>query len=708
MKPTFTERQRNLIRHLLQGPATTEKLAQLLGVNRRTVLRELPLLSKNLEVLGIKLVRRAGAGLRIDGEKQTLLNLEQEIENVASPGRLTPEERRHVILLSLLEQKQPVKLYVFADRFNVTEATISYDLDKIEEELRDYDIKLVRKPGYGVKLEGRENDVRRLLLDLFYKTFEEEQLLKILKDNAAGKDMLKEGVLSTVEKGFGEYIARFIDSRTVAQIEKVLDETLRKWDFLLADSSYAGLLVHIALAMERLKAKETITMDRGLLTNLKRTLEFKLAGEIARALKDNFDISIPDDEKGYIAMHLLGAKLRLNAQADEFFMINHREAVEAARRILILAGEKLKADLMKDKKILEGLAVHLKPAISRLKLGMEIRNPLISQLKKDYSEIMRVAQESAGVLEDIFQVKVPESEIGYIAMHLGAAMEKKAATSGARVLLVCASGIGSARMLASRVNKELPELEVQDVVSLGEINRALDKYPYTEALLSTVPLELENMPVFVVSPLLAARDVARIKEFLKSRGAANSDKNLLPAKPLKYPAGDMAEIKSSAAIPVIFELLEDFMLVQDLEAKDAEGFISEIVRQIDGRVEIVSPENIKEDLLERQITAGCGVPGKNLAVFHARSRGAKKPFLGIFRLKKGIEMENMDRKAEEVDTALVMLLPYDPPYGAREIMGLISAAIIQDPDVAAIFRKASGENIIKVLLKIFKERETGA
>ncbi|MDI3481579.1 MAG: mannitol operon transcriptional activator [Tepidanaerobacteraceae bacterium] len=70
MKPTFTERQKNIIRCLLQGPTTTEKLAKLLGVNRRTVLRELPLLSKNLEALGVKLVRRVGAGLRIEGEKQ--------------------------------------------------------------------------------------------------------------------------------------------------------------------------------------------------------------------------------------------------------------------------------------------------------------------------------------------------------------------------------------------------------------------------------------------------------------------------------------------------------------------------------------------------------------------------------------------------------------------------------------------------------------
>ncbi|MDI3481580.1 MAG: mannitol operon transcriptional activator [Tepidanaerobacteraceae bacterium] len=133
-------------------------------------------------------------------------------------------------------------------------------------------------------------------------------------------------------------------------------------------------------------------MDKGLLANLEGTSEFKLAEEIARELKNNFGIDIPDDEKGYIAMHLLGAKLRLNARADEFFMISHNGAVEAARRILVLAGEKLKTDLMKDDKILEGLAVHLKPAISRLKLGMEIRNPLISQLKNEYPEIMRVAQ----------------------------------------------------------------------------------------------------------------------------------------------------------------------------------------------------------------------------------------------------------------------------------------------------------------------------
>lgn len=704
MKQTFTERQRNIISYLLKGPATTEKLAHSLGVNRRTVLRELPQLSEKLEAFGVKLERRAGAGLRIWGEEHALSNLEQEMKNAPDSSKLTPEERRHLILLSLLEQKQPVKLYAFARRFNVTEATISYDLDKIEEELWDYDIRLIRRPGLGIKLEGAESSLRRLILDLFYKNFQEEHLLRILKDNVSGGEMLKNDTPPTGAKVIPwEYVLKFIDGRMVMQIEKILDEVLKSSNFPLADSSYAGLLVHIALAMDRLKDKDAITMDKGLLLNLKKTREFKLAREIARSLEKHFELTIPEEEMGYITMHLLGAKLRIDGGLDEFFMIDHREATEAAHRILKQAGEELKVDLLKDRRILEGLAVHLKPAISRLKLGMEIRNPLLSQLKQNYPEIMQVARKAGKTLGDIFHVRVPESEIGYIAMHIGAALENKTERHSIKALLVCASGIGSARMLASRVQKELPELVVQNVVSLGEAKQTLEKYPFVDMVLSTVPLELDRIPVLRVSPLLTESEIMRIKEFLKSKDLANSyEKTVPPGENTKHPVRDIPENKFNGA-SAVFELLEDFMLVQDLEVENTALLVKKIAAHIGSRVEVISPEKIAEDLLARQNVAGCGVPGERLAVLHARSSGVKKPFLGVFRLKKSIAMETMDGKTEEVDVALVMLLPSSPLPEEREIMGTISAAIIEDPDLPGLFLKGSGEEIIKALIKVFKK-----
>jgi len=87
---------------------------------------------------------------------------------------------------------------------------------------------------------------------------------------------------------------------------------------------------------------------------------------------------------------------------------------------------------------------------------MDIRNPLLEKLKQDYRELMEVACSAVRSLEKKYGFIVPESEIGYIALHIGAALERKR-YKRVPVILACASGIGSAQMLASRLQKELPK-----------------------------------------------------------------------------------------------------------------------------------------------------------------------------------------------------------------------------------------------------------
>lgn len=75
-----------------------------------------------------------------------------------------------------------------------------------------------------------------------------------------------------------------------------------------ADSAYAGLLVHLALAVQRLKKEEKITIDQKLLADLKQKKEYQIGAHIAQSIGRDFSLAVPEDEIGYITMHLLGAK----------------------------------------------------------------------------------------------------------------------------------------------------------------------------------------------------------------------------------------------------------------------------------------------------------------------------------------------------------------------------------------------------------------
>ncbi|NLZ80898.1 MAG: PRD domain-containing protein, partial [Clostridiales bacterium] len=82
----------------------------------------------------------------------------------------------------------------------------------------------------------------------------------------------------------------------------------------------------------------------------------------------------------------------------------------------------------------------------RLKNNMLISNPLLQQIKDTYPEIFEKCSYVGKLIEKTYVYKVPETEIGFLAMHFGAAIvrveNKKEYNRKVKIGIVCASGIG--------------------------------------------------------------------------------------------------------------------------------------------------------------------------------------------------------------------------------------------------------------------------
>src|SRR5690625_6167403 len=87
------------------------------------------------------------------------------------------------LLLILLEASEQIKLYSFVGELHVTVATISNDLNKIEVDLSDSHLSLIRRRGFGIKIEGNESDKRRLMSHLIMEHLDEFDFISLLKNN---------------------------------------------------------------------------------------------------------------------------------------------------------------------------------------------------------------------------------------------------------------------------------------------------------------------------------------------------------------------------------------------------------------------------------------------------------------------------------------------------------------------------------------------
>lgn len=157
------------------------------------------------------------------------------------------------------------------------------------------------------------------------------------------------------------------------------------------------------------------------------------------------------------------------------------------------------------------MILHLRPTLNRLEYGLNLRNPIIEQIKQNYPDIFGVAWMTSIVFEKYLNKSINEAEIGYIALHLCAAVERQ--KKPLRALVVCSSGIGTSQLLAARLERVFRQLEIKEITSTILLNK--EKLKGADVVISTVPLMVDK-PSLIISPLLTQKDIKKIENFINT------------------------------------------------------------------------------------------------------------------------------------------------------------------------------------------------
>lgn len=129
-----------------------------------------------------------------------------------------------------------------------------------------------------------------------------------------------------------------------------------------------------------------------------------------------------------------------------------------------------------------------------------------------------MAARSVGVLEETLGFPVPPDEIGYLAMHFGAALEEQTLSVQRifRVVVVCSTGIGSSKLLEARIRKHYETIRIVESRSVLDLEEYLASRTDVDFVISTVPVKGLERPVALVSPLLLEEDMERINRIMKT------------------------------------------------------------------------------------------------------------------------------------------------------------------------------------------------
>lgn len=484
-------KEKDILQFLIKNKerfVTSKELAEYLSCSDRTVRNALKLIEKTMIIQGVQLISKQGQGYQIFFENQgayqefrQTYELEEDYTKTAvSKG----DDRLVFILNKLLFEQVPVLFDDLADELYVSRSTLSHDFKKIRVMLSEYNLSIESRANKGVYVSGEERDKRRFIINYFLKNQFFKAIHCYVKFN---------------------FFDQTVPLEEFARI--VLDEC-QEANLKLSDFVLQNLVVHIALSMIRLKSGfELKNIDCQMTDD---AIERKVAQRILSKVSQVTNQEFPVQEIDYITLHLL-------AKSQQCQKNQKNISEEVLKKSLFKIFQNLGLDdiynFSSDFQLIEGLITHLMTLQVRLENRITLNNPLVDEIKQDYSDIFFMTREILANMDMFIEWSISDDEIAYVSLHFLAAMERSKESTKFNILAICATGFGAAQMLRNRLETEFGNrVEVVDVIGYYELNQ--EKLRGIDFIVSAVDLSnlYFQIPVFKVSVFLKSDEMEMIRK----------------------------------------------------------------------------------------------------------------------------------------------------------------------------------------------------
>ncbi|MDU0463327.1 BglG family transcription antiterminator [Staphylococcus ureilyticus] len=604
---------------------TIYDIAQHLAVSSRTIHRELKSIEPFLESFNIELERVTKKGLQLSGGPSAIHSLKNELLQQVTID-LSQEEQKVIILYALIQAKDPIKQYSLAHEIGVSTQTLAKLLDELDDELVQYQLTLQKKRGEGIHLYGAESKKRELLSQLMVNNLNSTSVYSVIENHF-------------VYQSINQTQLPMVDLDKIFQVERILMDHLGQLPYSLTESSYLTLTVHIVLSIDRMLKDEYVALNDDIYNHVKDTFEHQVASALALHLEHIYGVQFNQAEITFITIHLRGAKRK---ETTEVFKNNKDD--QRIENLIQMVSE-ISQQTFKDWRTLsEGLKLHIIPAINRLNANIETHNPLTEMIKHKYPRLFESVHQ--GLIKTWPNFQFPESEIAFIVLHFGGAIQKQA-TSFYNVLVVCSSGIGTSRLLATRLQQTFSEIQQTTQASVGNL-KSIDIQQY-DAIISTVNLDI-SLPYLTVNPLLPDADINHVAAFL----------NMQQDKP-QTQIFDDADITFSnpeyqldyirKGLEVIDSIYIDYTHTQD--------WIMYLTRQLFKHQIIEDKQSFAELIKQRMDEQGFVLNPYPIAMPHLKSDLIKKPLILVTILEKPLLLKSNQNDKVSVTYLLNMFIPPD-------------------------------------------------
>lgn len=475
---TLNERQNSILKYLYNKKdyTTINEISKEFKVSVRTIrydLDNIEYMLKDNEKISLVRMPRYGIKLEFKGKKD-ILTFSSIFDCVEINS---PEDRVIFIAINLLIGNSKVE--ELANMLSVSKNTVVSDLKKAKEILGNLRINVISKAYVGTCIDGDEEDIRYAFINLYYKisNINNHKILKMIINDF---DFLKNDIEERIHK-----------------VENALS-------LEYSDTSFKELIIIIIYCFIRMEEHSSFNYSDEYIQEKEQEEEFKV---IQDAFADK-----TDDKKEicYLMKWFKSAKVMsfINDKSDVKMDSNKYLAMRIIEDMEKYTG----IDYSNDFDFVNSVVMHFSVAMYRIQNNFKIENPLKEDIKMRLGIIYQITEDVMKKYESEIGVEFPDDEVSYMAMHFGAAFERKTQEIfDTKALIICNSGLATAGLLSARMEVMLPQIKIEGVCRLNNLEEEL-KSKNVDIVISTVPIRNIDIEYVEVNPMLNIDDVLKLKK----------------------------------------------------------------------------------------------------------------------------------------------------------------------------------------------------
>lgn len=483
---------------------SSQRIAEHSQVSSKTVRKYIKLLNNILEKFDANIEMKRGSGYRLvvtdDRHFYQLLDLIQEQKNTMEDTKLltnNDDRERFILNLLLLENKQ-LTLEDLVGLMFISKSVVSTVIQMIKKRIKEFDLTIAYDTKNHITINGEEANKRRFILSYFFSSSSLDSYVDI-------------DLIDNKHKGF-----------SVETIFIIVLEKCREYEIQLSDFVLQNLVLHIALAIKR--NEKGFTIDKMKINeDIEYSKELFVAKKIVVSIENLIDVKFPKNEAKYIALHLKSKSNNKELLNDK----NEKTDLSLQTQITnVLMQLQSQSDIFIsiDQQLIMGIKTHFEPLLTRLKLKKKLKNPLLDEIKQKYSKEFNTTKEYFSRMPILSNYEINDHEWSYISLHILAAMERYKQEHKMNIIVICATGLGSAQMLKTRLENEFSaNINISEVISYYQLNDEM--LENIDLIVSTIDISASfyNIPVIKVSVFLDEQDIHSLKKYINKFNLLNGN-----------------------------------------------------------------------------------------------------------------------------------------------------------------------------------------